>query len=183
MALVWGDLRDDEGTIVGKIGRNVRNRQIMDVFPTDSPIGKHAVTHYRVLERFGYVTLIECRLETGRTHQIRIHMKFIGHPLFNDPEYGGRDASTSGSKPTQEPKPKLVNQSIWMNRIIAIAALIWGATPLAAQEYLSMPVVPVRHQTVRQQAVSTTTLQLPFIDDFSYDQAEPDQRCVIIASR
>ena len=91
VALVWGDLRDDEGTIVGRIGRNLRNRQIMDVFPTDSQIGKHAVTHYRVLERFGYVTLIECRLETGRTHQIRIHMKFIGHPLFNDPEYGGRE--------------------------------------------------------------------------------------------
>lgn len=91
VALVWGDLRDDEGTIVGKIGRNLRNRQIMDVFPLDSPIGKHAVTHYRVLERFGYVTLVECRLETGRTHQIRIHMKFIGHPLFNDPEYGGRE--------------------------------------------------------------------------------------------
>ena len=91
VALVWGDLRDNEGTIVGKIGRNVRNRQIMDVFPRDVPMGKPAVTHYRVLERFGYVTLIECRLETGRTHQIRIHMKFIGHPLFNDPEYGGRE--------------------------------------------------------------------------------------------
>jgi len=89
VALVWGDLRDNEGTIVGKIGRNVRNRQIMDVFPQNVPMGKPAVTHYRVLERFGYATLIECRLETGRTHQIRIHMKFIGHPLFNDPEYGG----------------------------------------------------------------------------------------------
>ena len=89
VALVWGELRDDEGTIIGKIGRNVRNRQIMDVFPMDVPMGKHAVTHYRVLEKFGYVTLVECRLETGRTHQIRIHMKFIGHPLFNDPEYSG----------------------------------------------------------------------------------------------
>jgi 23S rRNA pseudouridine1911/1915/1917 synthase len=89
VALVWGDLRDDEGVIIGKIARNLRNRQIMDVFPEGSGIGKHAVTHYRVLERFGYATLVECRLETGRTHQIRIHMKFIGHPLFNDPEYGG----------------------------------------------------------------------------------------------
>ncbi len=87
-ALVWGDFEEEEGTVEGNIGRSQQNRKVMDVFP-DGYMGKHAVTHYKVLERFGYVTLIECRLETGRTHQIRIHMKHIGHPLFNDYEYGG----------------------------------------------------------------------------------------------
>ena len=87
-ALVWGNVLNDEGTITGNVGRNVRNRKIMDVFP-DETQGKHAVTHYKVLERFGYVTLVECTLETGRTHQIRVHMKHIGHRLFNDAEYGG----------------------------------------------------------------------------------------------
>ncbi|OWY25677.1 RluA family pseudouridine synthase [Sphingobacteriales bacterium UPWRP_1] len=88
IALVWGDLPDDTGTITGHIGRDRRFRQIMSVYP-DGEAGKHAVTHYRVLERLGYVTLVECRLETGRTHQIRVHFSHIGHPLFNDPEYGG----------------------------------------------------------------------------------------------
>lgn len=88
VALVWGDLSPDEGTITGHIGRNLRYRKLMDVFP-EGDHGKEATTHYRVLERFGYVTLIECRLETGRTHQIRVHMKYIGHPLFNDDTYGG----------------------------------------------------------------------------------------------
>ena len=86
-ALVWGDL-DDEGTIEGNIGRSLKNRKVMDVFP-DGDYGKHAITHFKVLKRFGYVTLVECKLETGRTHQIRAHMKYIGHPLFGDPEYGG----------------------------------------------------------------------------------------------
>lgn len=88
-ALVWGDFDDDSGTITGNIGRNLKDRKKMDVFPTDSEIGKHAVTHYKVLERFGYVTLIECKLETGRTHQIRAHLQHIGHSLFNDETYGG----------------------------------------------------------------------------------------------
>jgi len=88
IALVWGDVKQDEGTITGYIGRSLKNRKIMDVFP-DGEYGKHAVSHYKVLERFGYTTLIECKLETGRTHQIRAHFKFIGHPLFNDEEYGG----------------------------------------------------------------------------------------------
>lgn len=86
-ALVWGDLKED-GTIEGNIGRSLKNRKMMAVFPDES-YGKHAVTHYKVLKRFGYVTLVECKLETGRTHQIRVHMKHIGHPLFNDIEYGG----------------------------------------------------------------------------------------------
>lgn len=88
-AVVWGDMKEDKGTIVGNIGRDLRDRKIMAVFPEGSEMGKHAVTHYTVLQRFGYVTLVECRLETGRTHQIRAHMKHIGHPLFNDDTYGG----------------------------------------------------------------------------------------------
>ncbi|WP_297516707.1 RluA family pseudouridine synthase [Flavobacterium sp.] len=88
VALVWGNVVDDAGTIEGNIARHVRDRMQMAVFE-DPEIGKHAVTHYRVLERFGYVTLISCQLETGRTHQIRVHMKHIGHTLFNDERYGG----------------------------------------------------------------------------------------------
>jgi 23S rRNA pseudouridine1911/1915/1917 synthase len=85
--LVWGDVQED-GTVTGNIGRSLKNRKVMTVFP-DGDYGKHAVTHYKVLKRYGYVTLVECKLETGRTHQIRAHMKFIGHPLFHDLEYGG----------------------------------------------------------------------------------------------
>ncbi len=88
-ALVWGNLIDDEGTIEGNIARDPKNRLRMKVFSPDSGIGKNAVTHYRVIERFGYTTLVECILETGRTHQIRAHMKHIGHPLFADATYGG----------------------------------------------------------------------------------------------
>ena len=87
-ALVWGNLKEEEGTITGNIGRNPKNRKQMYVFE-DTSEGKHAVTHYRVLERFDYVNLVECRLETGRTHQIRVHFQYIKHPLFNDKEYGG----------------------------------------------------------------------------------------------
>jgi len=87
-ALVWGDLKNDSGRIEGNIGRNLKNRKLMDVFP-DGDYGKHAVTNYKVIQRFGYVTLVECKLETGRTHQIRAHFKYIKHPLFNDSQYGG----------------------------------------------------------------------------------------------
>jgi 23S rRNA pseudouridine1911/1915/1917 synthase len=87
-ALVWGDVQEEQGTIVGNIGRSLKNRQVMAVFP-DGEYGKHAVTHFKVLRRFHYVTLIQCNLETGRTHQIRAHMKSIGHPIFNDSTYGG----------------------------------------------------------------------------------------------
>ena len=89
MAICWGDLKQDSGTITANVGRNLRNRKVMDTFPVDSEHGKHAVTHYKILERFGFITLVECKLETGRTHQIRVHFKSIGHPLFNDNEYGG----------------------------------------------------------------------------------------------
>ena len=88
LSLVWGDMKEDEGTITGHIGRSLKNRKVMDVFP-DGEFGKHAVTHWKVVERLGYTTLVECKLETGRTHQIRAHFKHIGHPLFNDEEYGG----------------------------------------------------------------------------------------------
>lgn len=87
-ALVWGDVKEEEGTITGHIGRSLKNRKMMEVFP-EGDYGKHAVTHYKVLRRYGYVTLVECKLETGRTHQIRTHFKYIGHPLFHDLEYGG----------------------------------------------------------------------------------------------
>lgn len=88
LALVWGNVEEDEGTIEGNISRHLKDRMQMAVF-TDPEIGKPAVTHYKVIERLGYVTLVSCRLETGRTHQIRVHMKYIGHTLFNDERYGG----------------------------------------------------------------------------------------------
>ena len=89
-ALVWGIVENDEGTVEGNIGRNPKDRMQMAVLSAPTQ-GKHAVTHYRVLERLGYVTLVECVLETGRTHQIRVHMKHIGHTLFNDERYGGNE--------------------------------------------------------------------------------------------
>jgi 23S rRNA pseudouridine1911/1915/1917 synthase len=88
VALAWGDIQNDEGTIVAHVGRNLRFRKLFEAYP-EGDHGKDATTHYKVLERFGYVTLVQCILETGRTHQIRVHMKYIGHPLFNDDFYGG----------------------------------------------------------------------------------------------
>lgn len=88
IALVWGDMEKDEGTVIAHVGRHLRFRKLFTAYP-DGDHGKDAITHYKVLERFNYVTLIECRLETGRTHQIRVHMQLIGHPLFNDDFYGG----------------------------------------------------------------------------------------------
>lgn len=88
LALVWGDVTNEQGTVNGHLGRDPKNRLLMTVFP-DGDQGKPAITHYEVVERFGYVTLIKCVLETGRTHQIRAHMKYIGHTLFNDGRYGG----------------------------------------------------------------------------------------------
>ncbi len=98
IALVWGNVTEDEGTIDVNVGRSVRNRKVMDVF-RDGELGKRAITHYKVLERYTYTTLVECKLETGRTHQIRVHMKSIGHPVFNDADYGGdeiRKGNVSG---------------------------------------------------------------------------------------
>jgi 23S rRNA pseudouridine1911/1915/1917 synthase len=87
VALVWGDVKED-GTVIGNTGRSLKDRKVFTVFP-EGDHGKHAVTHFKVLKRYGYVTLVECKLETGRTHQIRVHMKHIGHTLFGDFEYGG----------------------------------------------------------------------------------------------
>jgi 23S rRNA pseudouridine1911/1915/1917 synthase len=88
LALVWGNVEQETGTIVAHVGRNIRHRKLFEAYP-DGEHGKEAITHYRVLERFHYVTLVECVLETGRTHQIRVHMKHIGHTLFADETYGG----------------------------------------------------------------------------------------------
>jgi len=88
VALVWGDLKEDQGTIIAHVGRHQRFRKLFEAYP-EGDHGKDAITHYSVLERFGYVTLVQCVLETGRTHQIRVHMKYIGHPLFSDETYGG----------------------------------------------------------------------------------------------
>lgn len=88
LALVWGDMEKDKGTIIAHVGRNLRHRKLFEAYP-EGDHGKEAITHYKVMERFNYVTLVQCVLETGRTHQIRVHMKHIGHPLFNDDFYGG----------------------------------------------------------------------------------------------
>lgn len=88
VAMVWGIPKERKGTITGHIGRSLKNRKVMTVFP-DGEYGKHAVTHYEVIEELGYISVVKCRLETGRTHQIRAHFRYLGHPLFNDNEYGG----------------------------------------------------------------------------------------------
>ena len=88
-ALVWGQPDPPEGTITGNVGRSIRDRKIMQVFP-DGSQGKPAITHYKVIESFSYISMVECKLETGRTHQIRVHFSHIRHPLFNDEVYGGR---------------------------------------------------------------------------------------------
>lgn len=87
-ALVWGDIQEDKGTIIAHVGRNLRFRKLFEAYP-EGDHGKEAITHYQVIERFNYVTLVQCNLETGRTHQIRVHMKYLGHPLFSDDFYGG----------------------------------------------------------------------------------------------
>ncbi|MFK7971594.1 MAG: RluA family pseudouridine synthase [Bacteroidia bacterium] len=92
-AIVWGDVAEDAGTIEAHTGRNIRNRKIFAAFP-DGSQGKHAITHFKVLERFGIATLVQLKLETGRTHQIRVHMKYKGHPLIGDHEYGGDQIPT-----------------------------------------------------------------------------------------
>lgn len=107
-ALVWGTFDEDEGTVDGALGRDTRDRTIYRVWDIeDNPMAKHAVTHWRVLERFPYCTLVECRLETGRTHQIRVHMKHIGHPLFADEKYGGMELLKG--VPTQKYKQYIQN--------------------------------------------------------------------------
>jgi len=89
-ALVWGVPKEEEGTVTGNIGRSLKDRKKMTVFP-EGEFGKHAVTHYKLNKNLGYVSLLDCELETGRTHQIRVHLKYIGHPVFGDVEYGGNE--------------------------------------------------------------------------------------------
>ncbi len=132
-AIVWGQVKEDEGTIEGNIGRSLKDRKQMAVFP-EGDRGKPAVTHYTVLERLGYVTLIECRLETGRTHQIRAHMKYLGHPLFNDERYGG-DAILKGTTFTKY--KQFVQNCFKILPRQALHAKTLGFVHPATKEYIS----------------------------------------------
>ena len=131
-ALVWGNVAADTGRIEGNIGRNPSDRLQMSVFPPESEVGKPAVTHYRVLERFGYVTLVECILETGRTHQIRAHMRHIGHPLFADERYGGC-------------------QILWGTRSSSYNSFIHNCMNLCPRQALHAKTLGFRHPTTGQE--------------------------------
>jgi len=139
MALVWGNLTEDTGRIEGNIGRDVRDRQRMAVYPPGSETGKSAVTHYRVLERYGYTTLVECRLETGRTHQIRAHMRHIGHPLFADERYGGMEILRG-------------------ERTASYKAYIQNCLKLCPRQALHARTLGFRHPTTREQMDFTSPL-------------------------
>ncbi len=131
-AIVWGDFEEDEGTITGHIGRSLKNRKVMDVFP-EGDYGKQAITHYKVLERFRYVSLVECRLETGRTHQIRAHFKHIRHPLLNDATYGG-DQILKGTTYTKY--KQFVNNCFKLMPRHALHAKTLGFTHPVSGEYM-----------------------------------------------
>lgn len=133
-ALVWGDVKEDVGTITGHIGRSLKNRKMFTVFP-EGDNGKHAVTHYKVLKRYGYVTLVECKLETGRTHQIRVHMKYIGHPLFYDLEYGG-DSILKGT--TSSKYKKFIENCFKLLQGQALHAKTLGFQHPSKDEYLRL---------------------------------------------
>ena len=129
---MWGNVAADTGRIEGNIGRNPSDRLQMSVFPPESEVGKPAVTHYRVLERFGYVTLVECILETGRTHQIRAHMRHIGHPLFADERYGGC-------------------QILWGTRSSSYNSFIHNCMNLCPRQALHAKTLGFRHPTTGQE--------------------------------
>ncbi len=131
-ALVWGNFTEDEGTITGHLARDNRDRLIYRVWePEENPNAKEAITHWRVLERFGYVTLVECRLETGRTHQIRVHMKHIGHPLFADEKYGGSEILKG--QPTQKYKQFINNCFALCNRQVLHARTLGFTHPTTGE--------------------------------------------------
>lgn len=139
-ALVWGNFVEDQGRIEGNIGRDPRDRMRMAVFPPDSEIGKHAVTHYYVLERYGYTTLVKCVLETGRTHQIRAHMRHLGHPLFADERYGG-DQILKGEK-TAKYKQYIENCFKLCNRQVLHAKTLGFVHPKTGQEMMFSSELP-----------------------------------------
>ena len=145
VALVWGNFEQDEGTITGNIGRNPKNRHQMYVF-ADGSEGKHAVTHYKVLRRYGYVTLVECRLETGRTHQIRVHMQYIGHPLFNDERYGG-DKILKGTTFSKY-KQFVENCFNMMPRHALHARMLGFVHPTTGKEMIFESAIPADFQSV-----------------------------------
>jgi len=145
VALVWGNVKEVEGTIIGNVGRDLKNRKIMSVFP-DGEHGKHAVTHYKVIERFGFVTLVECVLETGRTHQIRVHFKSIGHPLFNDNEYGGDSVLKGLNTATYK---KFIHNCFTMCPRHALHAKTLGIThPITGKKLLFESEIPRDMQSV-----------------------------------
>jgi 23S rRNA pseudouridine1911/1915/1917 synthase len=129
-ALVWGVPKESTGTITGHIGRSVKDRKVMAVYPNGEQ-GKHAITHYKVLQSFQYVSLIQCNLETGRTHQIRAHLKYIGHPLFGDATYGG-------------------SQIVYGNRTTSFKAFVQKALELMPRQALHAKSLGFIHPVTRQ---------------------------------
>lgn len=129
-AIVWGNVKEDQGTIVGHVGRHPRNRKRFSVYP-DGSYGKHAVTHYRVLERFGFATHVQCKLETGRTHQIRVHMKYLGHTLFSDHFYDGDQIQIRRNTPRYE---QFINNCMKIMPRQALHARTLGFTHPQTQE-------------------------------------------------
>ena len=143
-ALVWGNCQSESGRIEGNIARHPKDRLQMAVFPPDSEVGKPAVTHYSVMERFGYVTLVECVLETGRTHQIRAHMKHIGHPLFADERYGG-------------------DQILWGARSSNYTAFVRNCMSVCPRQALHARTLGFRHPATGEEM----DFEAPWPDDFS----------------
>ena len=145
LALVWGNVEDDQGTIVAHVGRHLRHRKLFTAYP-EGDHGKEAITHYTVLERFHYVTLVECRLETGRTHQIRVHMQYIGHPLFNDDFYGG-DKIVKGTVYTRY-KQFVDNAFSLCSRHALHARELGFVHPVSGEEHLFNSPIPTDMQAV-----------------------------------
>jgi 23S rRNA pseudouridine1911/1915/1917 synthase len=144
-AIVWGDFEDESGTIEGNIGRSLKDRRVMTVFP-NGEYGKHAVSHYKIIKRFGYVSLVECKLETGRTHQIRAHFRYIGHPLFNDARYGG-DQILKGTTFTKY-KQFVQNCFKILPRQALNAYLLGFVHPISGKEMTFESEMPADMQTV-----------------------------------